>query len=578
MSSWDIEEKESVDSPETAGRVGKQYYTIVVSYNDASIQHILPHHIKVDQKGRPMTSFYKPSEFVTQEGTQDTVKKEKVEKWSTKKDILEAMNSLSRGACNAMKAFLNKSEVALIYHNGVQDECSMFGGKIHWHIIMKSEPGNGRQWKYIHDQFTFRTMKVKVKAAQGYVNVQAVRSIMGLMFHLNKTPRVFMGTNSRELYEIWKESVNHAGPEDLRELVENENNSDDESKEKKEPFDSWEEKGPKQVTGSWNVLEDETSFVVPSSSQVAVVVKETATDKMLRLLRILMLRYKANNMSEMFHAIGSLPPGKDQSYASLWYRLCSKPAISKHMETCLNGLKAGALKLSFEERVRRYCSTPSNLDPRKYETPEASYKIFIKWCKKQKIDAVELITRTVDIMDNDGKKINCICLVGPSNSGKSQMFAIPLKEIVRYVGLIGNRGNDSAFLYQECVNCSLICIEECIMKSENYEDLKLLLGGEKMAVHVKHAGHASVQKTPVIMTGNKEPWVLDYSAKEAFLNRMYFYEVQVDDDLSQLKLPHPGMWWYLRQQYGQPQKLISFSKLEPYPQHTDEEMVEELFD
>lgn len=160
MSSWDIEEKESQETPETAGRIGKQYYSIVIHYNEASVKQILPHHIKLDKDGRPVKSFYKPSEYHTQEGTQESVKKEKVEKWSTKKDILEGMNSISRGACNAVKAFLNKSEVAFFYHNGIQDECSMFGGKIHWHVIMKSEVGSGRKWKYIHDLFHFRTMKV----------------------------------------------------------------------------------------------------------------------------------------------------------------------------------------------------------------------------------------------------------------------------------------------------------------------------------------------------------------------------------------------------------------------------------
>lgn len=572
MSAWDIDEEESPDGVGGAGRDGREFYSIIIHYNGAQLKHLLPHHVKLNERGEPIKSSYKKTENQTVEGTPDSARTDKVEKWSTKKEILDAMPSEARQACNAIKTFFLKSMILLWYHNGTHDECAQFT-KIHWHVVLMSEVGASGRYKYLHDIQAFRTMKTKVKAAGGYVRVQAVRSITGIIRHFNCAPRVYLGCNKFELYTVWKDAV-AMGPASgsVDEFVDPVDAEDEAEAKCEKRYNSWDDDGPAKKRGGWEC--DEDSFVIPAASQVAVVVKETPSDATCRLLRVLMLRYRANNMAEMFHAIGELPKGVDESYKSLWYRLSTRPSISKIMESALNYLKCENQTKSFEQLVIEYCTAPDILSEATYETPLVSYKYFVRWCKTQHIDVGEFVTGVVDIINKKHPKINTLCIIGPSNAGKTVMVVNPIRAIMRYVGQIGNRGNESPFMFQECVNCSLITIDECVMAPGHYEDLKLMMGGETMKVAVKHQGHATINRTPVILTGNKEPWVLDYSAKDAMANRMQMYTVETDEDLKEVKLMHPGMWWYLKQQYNQLVKIKPLSRLEPYPAVVPAEEIE----
>lgn len=572
MSAWDIDGEESQGVGGCAGRVGAEFYTIVVHYQGAELKQTVPHHVKIDEKtGEPMKSVYKKTENQTAEGTPESVRTDKVEKWATKKDVLDNMTSECRQACNAFKTFLLKSKVLLWYHNGLQDECSQFTGVKHWHVILRSDLGANGNFKYLHDVNQFRTMKLKVKAAQGYVRVQSVRSMQGLISHFNTSPRIFLGCNAKLLYGMWKESYERPMYGIVTEFVEKAEDEEDNVNPKIEKrYSAWDDEDtPVVKKGGWEA--DEDAFVVPESSKIAVVVKESTTDAYCRLLKVLMLRYRANSISEMYAAIGKIPPGIDDNYKALWYRLAGKPAMNKHMENVLNYLMCENSLKSFQKLVEEFCTSPDTLNPQEYETPEDSYKIWVKWCKKQHIDVAEIVTNIINVMNKSQPKVNTICIIGPSNAGKSVMITNPLRVIMRYVGQIGNRGSDSQFVYQDCINRSLISVDECIFDPANYEDMKLMMGGETMKVAVKYQGHATLQRTPVVMTGNEDPWVLNYAAKDAMMNRMYYYRVLSDEELKDCKLMHPGMWWYLCQQYDQQNvKLKTLSKLVPYPSITPE--------
>lgn len=417
-------------------------------------------------------------------------------------------------------------------------------------------------------------MKTKVQAAGGYAKVQAVKMIEALVSHFNMPPRMFIGSNDTALYRIWQRCMAQPTYRDVTEFID-EDDPDDPDQPKREAekrFSSWDDEGPIQKRGGWDDDDEKNGFVVPPPRQSVVTVKETPRDQTMSLCRKLMIRYQAHNMSEMFAILGKLPSGVDEQYKSLWRRLSVKHGMSNIMNICLENLKADVQLKSFAELVEEYCKAPNTLPDKEYETPESSYKVFVKWCKKNKIDLVEFINSIIDVMDKVEPKINTVCLVGPSNAGKTVMFSNPLCKLARFVGQIGNRGNESPFLYQDCVNCRVIKMDECVMDPLHYEDLKLLMGGEDMKVQVKHQSHATLQRTPVLMTGNKPPWLLDYSAKEPMLNRMHYYEVETDEDLKDVKLMHPGMWWYLRQQYHQDIKPLSFSKLVKYPQVQVEEV------
>lgn len=572
MSGWDIEDNDD-DSPQpgTAGHVGSEFYTIVVHYKGAKLKHMLPHHYKEDANGNPIKSIYKSTQNMTEISSQEDVVEKRTVKWATTNDMLQSMSTESKGACNAIKSFLSKNKVLLWYHQGDEDDCAKFG-KNHWHIIIKNELGANGHWKYLHDVSVFRTLRLKVQAAAGYAKAQKVRYLNGLIMHLNCAPRIFMGCNHKELMVLWREAKScGAIPGRIDELVEDDPSTEDVDVRAEKRYNSWDDDDTGPVAkkkSSWD--SDEEPFVLPAASKAAVVVKETANDSACRLLRVLMVRYQANNKSEMFKAISTIPAAVDEKYKRLWYRLATKASTAKNMETSLDYLKCENMSKSFEQLVHEYCTSVPMLDAAKYEPVDESYKYFIQWCKNQNITPGVLITNTIDVMNKVHNKINTICMTGASNSGKTVMYANPLKAIMRYVGSIGNRGNESPFIWQDCINTSLICIDECIMNPAHYEDLKAIMGGEPLKAQVKHQGMGTVQRTPVILTGNSEPWVLNYDARDAMINRMYQFEVKEDCDLKEVKYLHPGMWWYLKQQYGQEEKLKLFKKLTPYPAQVDD--------
>lgn len=574
MSGWDDDEEENVEKVGGGGRLGRPYYGIIASYKNAHYRHIMPHHYKLNNKGERIESSYNKAQYVTEEGTWKSVQTERVVKWSTKKDTLDKMSSEQRQACNAIKAFLMKEAVLLYFHNGACDECALFK-EPHWHIVVKSQIGANGHFKYLHDLHHLKTMRAKCDNAGGYVKVQSIRIIECMVRYCNTPPRKFMGCSYKALFDIYNEAKS-AGPiapdQNVADFFDPPEEDEEEEVKVDKRYNSWDDDAAppakKQCKNGWEEDDDDQRlFVVPDGSKSAIVVKQTPTDQVCRLLKTLMLRYKAYNMAEMYIATSRITDEAEIPFKRLWERLSVRHSISKHMESVLQRLKCENYNKTFQTLVEEFCTTPDTLDPDKYECVTDSYKYFITWCKKQHIDVIEFVTNIIDVVNKTHEKFNTVCLIGDSNSGKNCMFSNPLKPIMKYVGDISNRGNESQFLWQDCINCSMICIDECVMSAQHYEDLKKILGGEPCKIAVKHQGHSTLCRTPCMLTGNRDPWLLNYADKAAFLNRMYYYPVSVDEDLKDIKKIHPGMWWYLQQQYGRT-RLLPPSKLKPYPKVT----------
>lgn len=603
MPGWDIDAEESPGEVETSGRPGKEYYTIVVSYKKATGQHLAPHVYKLNADGECIRSTYykrdkenddpkknKKDEYITIEAEAKDIKAgRRVIRWGTKKATLEALNSQTKAACNAVKAFCKDNATMLYYHNANSDACAMFGG-VHWHIIIKSEVGANGNYRVIHDTGLYRTMKTKVIAAGGYIRGQSVRSLIHLVMHLNTPPRRFCGTNRKFFLDIWSQAIELAKENAMAALnyeecidVEVEPDEGINSKEEKS-FNEWDDdedddtpRAKKKRVNEWDDVEE--NLVVQTSKDKCLVMKETMADQIIVVLCRMMKRYHAFNVSEMSAAITKLGRDengfwKDEPYRNFWWRVICRSSIKNMMQSALAIVKAEINTKSFSDLIELFCTSPDIMDRDKYESPEDSYRYFCQWCKKQKIDISDFVTSIVDVMDRNVQKKNTICIIGPSNSGKTVMVSQPIKHLAQIVGMVGSRQTENQFLWQDCPNCRAIIIDEAVFLPAHMEDLKLILGGEDIQVSVKFEHNATIQRTPVILTGNDVPWVLDHGQKDAFKNRMFYYTVKVDQDLENIKLLHPGMWWYLQQQYGQ-STLIPLKKLKSYPSESKCELTSE---
>ena len=137
-------------------------------------------------------------------------------------------------------------------------------------------------------------------------------------------------------------------------------------------------------------------------------------------------------------------------------------------------------------------------------------------------------------------------------------------------GLLNARDESSAFLWERCIGRRAIYMDDCYVGPEGVNDLKLLFGGESMKVNVKFREPDTLTRTPVFITGRKDPWIYHGGrVEEALLDCMHRYRVETETErlLTDGRRIHPGMWHYALQQYGQAgrNELLPLSELMPYP-------------
>lgn len=236
------------------------------------------------------------------------------------------------------------------------------------------------------------------------------------------------------------------------------------------------------------------------------------------------------------------------------------------------GLGDDAVTKSFEELIRAFASTPESYtlgsSREEYHSPEVSYELFLRWLKMQDIDAAQCIANIVDVMNRSSTtgKVNSVAFIGPAKSGKTAMITAPLQTLTINNGLV-----NSAFLLRRCIGRRAIYMDDCYVGPEHVDELKLLFGGESLHVIVRRQEPGTITRTPVFITGRRDPWLTNRGRdEEALLGRMHRYSVKAETErlLTDGRRIHPGMWHYALQQYGQAgrnEELLPLSELTPYP-------------
>ena len=207
--------------------------------------------MKLDEDGYPIKSHFqskkndKESAWQTVEGTQETVKRDRVEKWSTKQEVLSKLESTSRAANMAIKSFINSNNVGVWFHNANTDDCAMFGGP-HWHIMLASKMGANGTYQYIHDCNKMRMMRTKCTAAGGYVYAMKAISPLYLTRHLNCKPRIYVGSNHPKINALYLKACEEGELIDAKmdDFVEKEDDDNEEEIKKnrgEKRYNSWED-------------------------------------------------------------------------------------------------------------------------------------------------------------------------------------------------------------------------------------------------------------------------------------------------------------------------------------------------
>lgn len=550
MPGWDIEDEENPGSSGVKEQetVGAEDYMIVLHYPRLRPAHFKPQHIEKDSDGRQMVNPFCKTAPKLEEGDPETVYRKMTHSWKTSKNDLDMLETDAKSFCNSVKAFLNKHKVAVFFHNSARDECAMYQGP-HLHILYHSELTSSGQFQALWQRTEWITMTKKAKAAGGYCRCQAVKHLEGAVKHFNSAPRLLLGTSYIEYGKIlMKCKQNKIASVMVSELFE----GDQEGSPMEEcEFGDFEESGkPSAKRPREDFAEEEPGFILTPAAKGPVKVKESEKDALNRLVTILCNRWLAWTGKELFRKAGELYDiPSEEKYRALWYRLSTKSGIDMVIKNVRDKAESLTMYKPFAQLINEYCQDvveeyggrDGRLDPKE------SYQKMLAWLEWQHIDPVSFVNNVFDVMDRVNPKINCITLIGAPNSGKTTMVSAPIREICKHVGQIGNRGANSDFIYQECLNKRMIALDECVMAPQCLEDLKLLTAGEKLKSNCKSKGFEDVVRTPCILTGNKEPWVLDVEAEGAFMTRMLKYTVTTCPELESIRGLSPKMWWYLMQ-------------------------------
>lgn len=126
------------------------------------------------------------------------------------------------------------------------------------------------------------------------------------------------------------------------------------------------------------------------------------------------------------------------------------------------------------------------------------------------------------ITKKNGKK-NTLCIVGPSNTGKTSFFRglrqnCPTGEVV----------NGQNFNYEGLVDCYLGVWDEPLCADEQAEKFKQIAGGEPCAVAVKHKKPYQLDQVPMIITTNRDFWFWCPTQEAMFRNRFEIYNFKYD--------------------------------------------------
>lgn len=135
------------------------------------------------------------------------------------------------------------------------------------------------------------------------------------------------------------------------------------------------------------------------------------------------------------------------------------------------------------------------------------------------------------IIDRKIPKKNCIFIYSEqANAGKNLFFDAVVHLFCNF-GQIANFNRYQQFPLMDAVNRRILVWNEPQCESSAFEDVKLLFGGDTMKVKIKYMGDAVVDRTPVIVLGNRDIFPKD----STFDARMIKYKWKPFSELKYVK-------------------------------------------
>lgn len=161
-----------------------------------------------------------------------------------------------------------------------------------------------------------------------------------------------------------------------------------------------------------------------------------------------------------------------------------------------------------------------------------------------------LLTDIIKILDMKVNKVNCLCSYGQANTGKTLLanliashltvsdqyliFFSPLEYLIKLWSLIGRRGDQTAFHFDNLLNRTVALMEEPRITMTTKNDYKNLLGGDSFEIDVKHSARRFLKRIHVIATTKEElAWHKHSVERNALMSRVKQYTLneQISSEL-----------------------------------------------
>jgi len=205
-----------------------------------------------------------------------------------------------------------------------------------------------------------------------------------------------------------------------------------------------------------------------------------------------------------------------------------------------------------------------------------SLDVFEKWCEHQKIERDDFVDNVFNVLSREIPKKNTLMLEGSPNSGKSYI----LRSIVpyyKYWGEVHSMAGGYAFVWQSCLDCGLIMLEEPMLDPATVEQAKLVLEGAPTYVRVKCKPDALMRPAPVFITSNSPLWKFCSGSRDALTERMFHYTTKAMPFLKTLKKQlNPVIWAYYYELYLIRKKEVIMRKAEKDEEDFDIAVEEEV--
>ena len=160
----------------------------------------------------------------------------------------------------------------------------------------------------------------------------------------------------------------------------------------------------------------------------------------------------------------------------------------------------------------------------RYYTPEWSAQLLGRLLLAQYTQVgtcQEFVQTVVNIIDKKVSKVNTLLIVGEPSSGKT-FFTNSLLWLLWNFGKIRNgsgKGGDT-FPFGDALDKRVNDWSECKLGSDSFVDTaKLAWEGQPCSVNAKYKSDCTLNRTPILITCNAEPWLMCPKEKRAFKDR-----------------------------------------------------------